>query len=31
MDHTKTALLMPELPNDFQTKNVTLRISKKKK
>lgn len=30
MSDTKTALLMPEPQNDFQIKNVTLRISKKK-
>lgn len=30
MNNTKTALLMPELPNDFQIKNITLRISKQR-
>lgn len=30
MNITKTALLMPEPPNDFQIKNITLRISKQR-
>lgn len=30
MSNTKTALLMPEPPNDFQIKNVTLKIYKKR-
>lgn len=30
MSNTKTALLMLEPPNDFQVKNITLRISKQR-
>lgn len=30
MRNTKTALLMPEPPSDFQVKNITLKISKQR-
>lgn len=30
MNNTKTALLMPEPPNDFQVKNIILKVSKKR-
>lgn len=30
MTNTKTALLMPEPPNDFQAKNIILKVSKKR-